>query len=627
MRSAIYVVGLALWTAVQVFGQSPNERLIRAGSTSDYARVEPNDNRQRAGALVGDTLQLNLEVVLADWRPETANGPGLLVAAVAEAGEPPTIPAPLVRVHEGTTIRANVRNGLADSSLTLFGFHTHPSNGADSLIIAPGETKEVTFDAGAAGTYLYRLRMGNHDASSFTDPERDQLAGALVVDPRGAVVDDQIFVMNIWGSVVDSAIVGVNYIEALTINGRSWPYTEREQPHVGDTLRWRVINASGRNHPMHLHGFYYAVTSRGGVLSDDVYAKRDRRLVVTETMRGRTTMGMEWVPTRPGNWLFHCHLSFHVSPDIRLPGAVDPEGHGQSHMAGLVVGIQVQPGPTDLIEEHDPTELTLYANEYPADTLHEYGFDLIPASETAPQVAKVPGPVLVMKRYQPTYVTVVNRMSIPTGVHWHGLELDAWADGVPGWSASDGRVSPVIPPGGSFTYKLSLMRPGTFIYHSHLDDVHQLTGGLYGAIVVLDDGEAFRPSTDHLAIVGWRTPDPNKLTDVELNGRDEHPPQTTTIGESHRIRLINIAPAGSIFATITKDSVTVPIVALAKDGADLPRHQQVEVARTPRLFVGEAADYAFTPEETGTYELFVGYSPRFGWRQSWIVTDPPATER
>ncbi|MBT8401445.1 MAG: multicopper oxidase domain-containing protein [Rhodothermia bacterium] len=620
MRLSLVAATVALWMTTTVHGQSPNERLIQAGTTSDYPLVAPNDNRDPAGILAGDTLELSLEIHLADWRPETPDGPGLIVAAVAEAGGTPMIPAPLIRATEGTVIRASVTNSLADSALTVFGFHEHPSQRSDSLVVLPGETKEVLFDPGAAGTYLYRMRIGDYEPSRFIDPERDQLVGAMIVDPPGGSSPDRVLVMNVWSSVVDSAVVGTDYIEGLTINGKSWPYTVRERPQVGDTLRWRVINGTGRNHPMHLHGFYYHVTSRGDLLSDEIYAPEDRRLVVTETMRGHTTMAMEWVPTRPGRWLFHCHLSFHVSPDIRLPGATDPHGHGRSHMAGLVIGIEVQEGPTDLIERFDPREITLYANEYPADTLHEYGFDLKEVSDVSLERAIVPGPVLVMKQHEPTYVTVVNNLPVPTGVHWHGLELDAWADGVPGWSASDGRVSPEIPPGGKFEYKLSLMRPGTFIYHSHLDDVHQLTAGLYGAIIVLPDGETYDPDKDHLAIVGWRTTDPQSMSDVELNGADEHPTKSAVVGEEHRIRIINIAPAGNIFASMMKDSVAVPLIAIAKDGADLPRNQQVAFERTPKLFVGEAADFRFTPQEAGTYELFVGYSPRSGWRQKWVVS-------
>ncbi len=609
---------LALTYSVQA--QPASQRFLRAGTTSGHTVVVANDNRTPAGSLRDDTLDLHLEVVLADWRIETADGPGLLVAAVSESGGPPMIPAPLIRVEAGTRIRANIHNTLEDSTITVFGLQRHPAEDVDSLVLHPGQTGTVDFDPGDAGTYLYRMRVGSREPTSFTDPERDVLAGALIVDPRGGSPPDRVFVMNVWSSVVDSATVGTNYIEGLTINGKSWPYTERERPQVGDTLRWRVINAMGRNHPMHLHGFYYHVTSRGDMRSDNVYSPENRRLVVTETMRSYTTMAMEWVATRPGTWLFHCHLSFHVSPEIRLPGAIDPAGHSRSHMAGLVVGIEIDPGPTDLIERFEPTEITIHANEYPADSLHEYGFDFAANISSNRGMAKVPGPVLLMKRYQPTYVTVVNNMSIPTGVHWHGLELDAWADGVPGWSASDGRISPVIAPGESFTYKLTLMRPGTFIYHSHLDDVHQLTGGLYGALIVLDDGESYDPTRDHLAIVGWRTPNPRKLEDAELNGVTEQPAQRAIVGESHRIRVINIAPAGNIFATMMKDSVTVPLIAIAKDGADLPPNQQIAVDRSPRLFVGEAADYLFTPQESGVYELYVGYTRR-GWRQRWEVSN------
>ena len=61
--------------------------------------------------------------------------------------------------------------------------------------------------------------------------------------------------MNIWGDLLDST----TYRNALAINGRSWPYTERIEATVGDSVRWRVINATARPHPMHLHGFYFRI--------------------------------------------------------------------------------------------------------------------------------------------------------------------------------------------------------------------------------------------------------------------------------------------------------------------------------------------------------------------------------
>ena len=108
------------------------------------------------------------------------------------------------------------------------------------------------------------------------DGEEEQLAGAFIIDPRGDTHDDRIFVINIFSTPIDTTLHAPGWLEALTINGRSWPFTERLLPTVGDTVRWKVINASRRNHPMHLHGFYYDVTAKGTMLKDDVYQPGNR---------------------------------------------------------------------------------------------------------------------------------------------------------------------------------------------------------------------------------------------------------------------------------------------------------------------------------------------------------------
>ncbi|UCC24222.1 MAG: multicopper oxidase domain-containing protein [Gemmatimonadales bacterium] len=607
---------------------SADEFLIPAGAQSGLPRVAANDNRVAAGVDRAGVRVVSLEVVRAEWRIETEAGPGLRVAAVAEEGRSPTIPAPLIRVTEGTTVRVRVRNGLEGSSITVFGLHERPDPEDGGFELAPGEARTVEFKAGAPGTYLYRVREGPaQEAVQGRIQEREQLAGALVVDPEGGTPTDRIMVINIFGQRVDDAEreQGTSYLEALTINGRSWPYTERMAAKVGATEHWRVVNASRREHPMHLHGFYFTVLSRGDAAADTVYAERDQRLVVTESMLPGTTMAMEWTPTRPGRWLFHCHLSFHVTNRIRLPGAVevDPE-HAHSHMAGLVMGIEVAPGPSDLVAT-ETVAMDLYANEYGDAPGYRYGFARTPEF-AADSLSDVPGPVLVFHQYQAADVTVHNTMSVPTGVHWHGLELDGWADGVPGWSASDGRVSPVIEPGEEFTYRLSFLRPGTFIYHSHLDDIVQLTGGLYGALIVLPEGGEIDPRTDHVRVWGWNNPEANGLEDMDLNGRRDATDGTASVGESHRFRIINIAPAGMISAWITREDEPIPYRLHAKDGADLPEHQQVEVPSLQPIGVGETVDFIWTPDRPGVYELRIGYSPQASIPQRWVVTDAASGE-
>jgi FtsP/CotA-like multicopper oxidase with cupredoxin domain len=287
-------------------------------------------------------------------------------------------------------------------------------------------------------------------------------------------------------------------------------------------------------------------------------------------------------------------------------------------MAGLVMGIEVAPGPTDLVSEGEPVELELYAKEYGAEAGYRYGFTRDPAFQPD-SLTEAPGPVLVFNQYQAVDVTVRNTMSIPTGVHWHGLELDSWADGVPNLSASAGRMSPVIEPGESFTYRLSMMRPGTFIYHSHLNDVEQLSGGLYGPLIVLPAGETLDPRTDHVKIWGWNTPRPSGAGSFDLNGIRAQPDAEAVVGETHRFRVLHIAPAGQLSAWLTKDGDVIPITLHAKDGADLPPHQRVPVDRLPPLGVGETADFTWTPSEPGVYELHIGY-PRVDFSQRWVVT-------
>ena len=48
----------------------------------------------------------------------------------------------------------------------------------------------------------------------------------------------------------------------MTINGLSWPHTERLAYAQGDSIHWRVINFTELDHPMHLHGFYFRADRR-----------------------------------------------------------------------------------------------------------------------------------------------------------------------------------------------------------------------------------------------------------------------------------------------------------------------------------------------------------------------------
>ena len=553
---------------------------------------------------------------MARWYPESPTGPFVDVAAIGEEGKQPQIPAPLIRVPNGTRIVATIRNTLTDSTVYVRGLTERPAASLDSVPIPPGESRTVRFSAGAPGTYFYmatpglmKLRVRPNDEL----PEREQAGGALVVDPESGAPPDRIFVINIWGQPQEKN----KYSNAVAINGRTWPFTERVSANVGDTLRWHVVNASGRNHPMHLHGFYFRVDARGTGKADTVYAPAKRRLAVTEDLSGGHSMYMTWSPDRPGNWLFHCHITFHVFPgNAQLTGATPGEHSLHSvdagvHMSGLVLGIIVnQPGGVRPSRRANVRKLRLFIDEGKrrGPAARSLGYVLqrdhrIPA----PDSVEIPGSAIVVTRGEPTDITIVNRLPEASSIHWHGIELESYSDGVAGWSGNPSLLAPTISPNDSFTARLTLPRAGTFMYHTHLNDIEQLTSGLFGPIIVLEPGQKFDPTTDHIFIAGWggdRRPRPPLIT---INGDSATGPTIEmAVGAPHRFRFINIGPALRLFFAIRRGADVVTWRALAKDGADLPPASAVTVPAIQRLGVGEMFDAEFMAREPGEYEVTVG---------------------
>ncbi len=554
---------------------------------------------------------------MATWRPEADTGPAIEVAAFGEVGHDPEIPGPLIRVPTGTVIVASVQNLLTDSTIAVHGLVTRPAERDDSLVLRPGESASVTFAVGAPGTFLYRAVLGKHDFTRGVDLERETVSGAFIVDPVGGSPPDRILMMNIWGELLDSA----TYRNALAINGRSWPYTERVAATVGDSVRWRVINASARNHPMHLHGFYFQVEAMGDGLTDTTLPPNQRPMAVTQTLKPFETMAMTWVPDRPGDWLFHCHIGFHVVPDARLdpppPGSHDQMAHDPTvHMAGLVLGIVVHPAPGAAEPARGKARrLHLFVQEGRPRARAPRGLSYVlqrgrhvPAADSIESVSSL----LVLTRREPTDIVVVNRLHEPAAIHWHGIELESYSDGVAGWSGSGNRLAPSIQPGDSFVARLTLPRAGTFIYHTHMNDIEQLSSGLYGGIVVLEPGKKFDPRRDHIFVAGWDS-------DVEpvhllVNGDSLPPPLELAAGVAHRLRFVNIGVAGRFRFSIYRDSSLVEWRHLARDGAELPPALAQTVSSVERVDVGETRDVEFLPER-GEYRLVVGDPAEPHWTQ------------
>ncbi|HET7038404.1 MAG TPA: multicopper oxidase domain-containing protein, partial [Gemmatimonadales bacterium] len=358
-----------------------------------------------------------------------------------------------------------------------------------------------------------------------------------------------------------------------------------------------------------LHGFYFRVDGRGDAGGWAPVPPDGRRLVVTEHMLPFTTMDIAWRPHRDGNWLFHCHLGFHVLPDAQLdpPAPGDhayTSGDFTRHMAGLVLALVVR-APPGWVEPPLPAgrRLHLYAQEGPGRGRAPRAMSYVLSDDglaPVPDSLLIPGRPIVLTRGERVPITVINRMREPTAVHWHGLELESYSDGMAGWSGLDRHVAPPVMPGDSFTAHLTLERAGTFIYHAHLNDLEQLTSGLYGALVVLEPGRRFDPATDHVYVVGWDGPgNPPHLL---LNGDSVPPPAVFRAGIEHRLRFVNIGMAVMVRVSLKRDTTLLEWRPLARDGADLPPPQTAPQPASDVVSVGQTADFLWSPVP-GTYRL------------------------
>ena len=222
---------------------------------------------------------------------------------------------------------------------------------------------------------------------------------------------------------------------------------------------------------------------------------------------------------------------------------------------------------------------------------------------------------------------MVNHLTQPTAVHWHGIELQSYPDGVPDWSGAPGRLMPPIAPGDSFAAEFTPPRAGTFIYHTHMNELEQMHLGLYGPLIVLEPGTTFDPLTDHIAIVSPDGPE-SDTTGGLLNGSKTPEPLVIRAGQTHRLRLINIHGDYRVLFTLEADGKPVEWRQLAKDGAAVaPGLSDPQPARL-MTGPGETADFEIRPDSARDLVLSA-WAPFAAppWKLSWPIRVIPDSGR
>jgi FtsP/CotA-like multicopper oxidase with cupredoxin domain len=292
-----------------------------------------------------------------------------------------------------------------------------------------------------------------------------------------------------------------------------------------------------------------------------------------------------------------------------VPSDGETDHHHGKGMAGLVVGIEIKPSTSAsaIPASSAPSrklELVVGRGEDEKDPRHRIQLSLADGKNISSTAADSElGPTIVLHRDETTEITVVNHLTTPTAIHWHGIELESYYDGVVDLGGDSRQVTPRIEPGASFMARMKPPRAGTFIYHTHWHDMDQLTKGLYGALIVLEPGEKYDAEHDRIYVVSRGGSD-ILYSPMLVNGSDHPVGNELRAGERYRLRFINITPGDDgtsmVLAAAGKPVSWTP---MAKDGAELPARYRAVCEAKFKFAAGETYDFEFRPDKSEKLEL------------------------
>ncbi len=219
---------------------------------------------------------------------------------------------------------------------------------------------------------------------------------------------------------------------------------------------------------------------------------------------------------------------------------------------------------------------------------------------------QVHGPTIEAVEGDRIRIYVTNRLIAPTSVHWHGVLLPNGMDGVGGLNQRS------IRPDETFMYEFDVIQHGTYMYHSHHDEMTQMALGMMGMMVFHPRRQTAAQRVDRdfaIMLSEWRIdpgtsrPNPNEMSDfnvLTMNARcyPGTEPLVAKQGERVRIRLGNLSAMDHHPIHIHGHNFTIT----ATDGGPLqPSAQWPETSVL--VPVGSTRDAEFTAERPGDWAL------------------------
>ena len=195
----------------------------------------------------------------------------------------------------------------------------------------------------------------------------------------------------------------------------------------------------------------------------------------------------------------------------------------------------------------------------------------------------IPGPLIRANIGDELAITVQNRLSEPTSVHWHGIALRNDMDGVE-------PATPNIHAGQDFTYRFSVPNAGTYWAHPHLGVEEDM--GLYLPVIVDDPTEPGNYDAEWIVV-----------TDDWTDGVGKSPQQLyDALTSSNKPTMQNMPPPASAMPTTTPTTPTTKKTPTATKGTTTTG--TTRTSGTSGTTSTSAA--AGAPGEVGTSDLLGG---------------------
>jgi len=272
-----------------------------------------------------------------------------------------SMPGPTIEITQGDRVRIVVKNELPEP----FSMHWHGlevpiemdgTPGISQEAIPPGGAFTYEFTIDQHGTFFYHSHMAMQELMG--------LIGLFIVQPKLAdtprIDRDFGLIWQGWSLLPNNTIPNTMAMEFnwLTINGKSGPATTPLIVRRGERVRIRNVNLSMDHHPLHLHGNTFHVTgTEAGRIPQSAWVPGNTVLVGVAQARD-----IEFVASREGDWMLHCHLPHHmVNNMVAMAG---PMMHGPSSTPTRPQGHFGEPDPT--LVPGFPQDMTMGMGEVPA---------------------------------------------------------------------------------------------------------------------------------------------------------------------------------------------------------------------------------------------------------------------